>query len=429
MKIAMMGTGYVGLVTGVCLADSGNEVICYDVDGEKIEKLKKGEVPIYEPSLQELLSRNLALKRIFFTTSPEEALRGAEIVFIAVGTPSKKDGSPDLRSVWSAVREISKYCRRGTIVVMKSTVPVGTSDAIQKKLGKDFRVLSNPEFLKEGSAVEDFIKPDRIIIGGDDREALEVMKRLYMPYVRTGNPIMVMDRRSAEMVKYASNAMLAMRVSFMNEIANICERVGADVELVRKGMGADKRIGSRYLFPGTGYGGSCFPKDVQGLISIAKKAGYNPRLIKSIEDVNRKQKLILVEKAERHFKSLNGKKITIWGLSFKPNTDDMREAPSIEVINALLKRKALVSAYDPVAMENAKKIFKKDVEFARDMYEAARGADCLFLITEWHEFRLPDFSKLKRLMKCPVIFDGRNIYEPGEMKKMGFIYYGIGRLA
>lgn len=429
MKIAMMGTGYVGLVTGVCLADSGNEVICYDVDGEKIEKLKKGEVPIYEPSLQELLSRNLALKRIFFTTSPEEALRGAEIVFIAVGTPSKKDGSPDLRSVWSAVREISKYCRRGTIVVMKSTVPVGTSDAIQKKLGKDFRVLSNPEFLKEGSAVEDFIKPDRIIIGGDDREALEVMKRLYMPYVRTGNPIMVMDRRSAEMVKYASNAMLAMRVSFMNEIANICERVGADVELVRKGMGADKRIGSRYLFPGTGYGGSCFPKDVQGLISIAKKAGYNPRLIKSIEDVNRKQKLILVEKAERHFKSLNGKKIAIWGLSFKPNTDDMREAPSIEVINALLKRKALVSAYDPVAMENAKKIFKKDVEFARDMYEAARGADCLFLITEWHEFRLPDFSKLKRLMKCPVIFDGRNIYEPGEMKKMGFIYYGIGRLA
>jgi UDPglucose 6-dehydrogenase len=429
MKIGVIGTGYVGLVTAVCFADSGNEVTGYDIDKGKIEMLKRGEVPIYEPYLKEMLARNLQLKRIFFTSNPEEALRDREIVFIAVGTPSKKDGSPDLKYLWSAVRDIKRFSRSGTIVVVKSTVPVGTSDMVQKKLGRNYKVLSNPEFLKEGNAVEDFMKPDRVIIGGDDEKAIEVLKTLHLPYVRTGNPIIVMDRRSAEMTKYASNAMLAMRVSFMNEIANICEKLGADVESVRKGVGSDKRIGSRYLFPGTGYGGSCFPKDLQGLISMAESKGYKPLLIKAVEEVNKRQKEILIKKASAHFKNLRGKRFCIWGLSFKPNTDDMREAPSITVINGLLKRGAVITAYDPVAMENAKKIFKNRISFGNDMYSAAEGADAIFLITEWQEFRLPDFKRLKKIMRSPVIFDGRNIYDPKEMKKEGFIYYGIGRLA
>jgi UDPglucose 6-dehydrogenase len=429
MKIGVIGTGYVGLVTAVCFADSGNEVTGYDIDKGKIEMLKRGEVPIYEPYLKEMLARNLQLKRIFFTSNPEEALRDREIVFIAVGTPSKRDGSPDLKYLWSAVRDIKRFSRSGTIVVVKSTVPVGTSDMVQKKLGRNFKVLSNPEFLKEGNAVEDFMKPDRVIIGGDDEKAIEVLKTLHLPYVRTGNPIIVMDRRSAEMTKYASNAMLAMRVSFMNEIANICEKLGADVESVRKGVGSDKRIGSRYLFPGTGYGGSCFPKDLQGLISMAESKGYKPLLIKAVEEVNKRQKEILIKKASAHFKNLRGKRFCIWGLSFKPNTDDMREAPSITVINGLLKRGAVITAYDPVAMENAKKIFKNKISFGNDMYSAAEGADAIFLITEWQEFRLPDFKRLKKIMRSPVIFDGRNIYDPKEMKKEGFIYYGIGRLA
>jgi len=429
MKICVIGTGYVGLVTGVCLADSGNEVTGYDIDKGKIEILKKGEVPIYEQSLRDMLIRNIQSKRLFFTSDPEEALRNREVVFIAVGTPSKKDGSPDLKYLWSAVRDIKKFSRSGTIVVVKSTVPVGTSDMVQKKLGRNFKVLSNPEFLKEGTAVEDFMRPDRVIIGGDDEKAIEVLKTLHLPYVRTGNPIIIMDRRSAEMTKYASNAMLAMRVSFMNEIANLCEKLGADVESVRKGVGSDKRIGSRFLFPGTGYGGSCFPKDVQGLISMAESKGYKTLLIKAIEEVNNRQKEILIKKAEAHFKNLRGKRFCIWGLSFKPNTDDMREAPSITVINGLLKRGAIITAYDPVAMENAKKIFKNRISFGNDMYSAAEGADAIFLITEWQEFRLPDFKKLKKMMRSPVIFDGRNIYDPKEMKKEGFIYYGIGRLA
>jgi UDPglucose 6-dehydrogenase len=429
MKIGVIGTGYVGLVTAVCFADSGNEVTGYDIDKGKIEMLKRGEVPIYEPYLKEMLARNLQLKRIFFTSNPEEALRDREVVFIAVGTPSKRDGSPDLKYLWSAVRDIKRFSRSGTIVVVKSTVPVGTSDMVQKKLGRNYKVLSNPEFLKEGNAVEDFMKPDRVIIGGDDEKAIEVLKTLHLPYVRTGNPIIVMDRRSAEMTKYASNAMLAMRVSFMNEIANICEKLGADVESVRKGVGSDKRIGSRFLFPGTGYGGSCFPKDLQGLISMAESKGYKPLLIKAVEEVNKRQKEILIKKASAHFKNLRGKRFCIWGLSFKPNTDDMREAPSITVINGLLKRGAVITAYDPVAMENAKKIFKNRISFGNDMYSAAEGADAIFLITEWQEFRLPDFKRLKKIMRSPVIFDGRNIYDPKEMKKEGFIYYGIGRLA
>jgi len=429
MKICVMGTGYVGLVTAVCFADTGNEVTGYDIDRGKIEMLKRGEVPIYEPYLKEMLIRNLQLKRIFFTTDPEEALKDKEVVFIAVGTPSKKDGSPDLRHFWSAVREIKRFSRAGTIVVVKSTVPVGTSDMVQKKLGRNFKILSNPEFLKEGNAIEDFMRPDRVIIGGDDEKAIEVLRTLHLPYVRTGNPIIVMDRRSAEMTKYASNAMLAMRVSFINEIANICEKLGADVESVRKGVGSDKRIGARYLFPGTGYGGSCFPKDVQGLIAMAESKGYKPLLIKAIEEVNKRQKEILIKKAEAHFKNLKGKRFCIWGLSFKPNTDDMREAPSITVINGLLKKGAVITAYDPVAMENAKKIFKNKISFGNDMYSAAEGAEAVFLITEWQEFRLPDFKKLRRIMRTPVIFDGRNIYDPKELKKEGFIYYGIGRLA
>ncbi len=429
MKICVIGTGYVGLVTGVCLSDSGNEVVGYDIDEKKIEMLKSGETPIYEPFLKEMLIRNIQLKRLSFTNNPETALRDKELVFIAVGTPSKKDGSPDLKFFWSAVKTIKNFSKPGTIVVVKSTVPVGTSDLVQKKLGKNFKVLSNPEFLKEGSAVEDFLRPDRVIIGGEDERAIEVLKTLHLPYVRTGNPILIMERRSAEMTKYASNAMLALRVSFMNEIANLCERLGADVECVRKGIGTDKRIGSKYLFPGTGYGGSCFPKDVQGLISMAKSSGYNPFLIKAIEEVNKKQKEILIKKAEEHFKILKGKRFCVWGLSFKPNTDDMREAPSITVINGLLRRGAIVTAYDPVAMEKAKMIFKKKICFGTDMYSSAEGADAIFLITEWQEFRLPDFKRLKKIMKTPVIFDGRNIYEPKELKKEGFIYYGIGRLA
>lgn len=428
MKICVIGMGYVGLVTGTCLADSGNEITGYDIDEKKIDMLKKGELPIYEPYLKDILIRNIQLKRLSFTSDAESALKNKDIIFIAVGTPSRKDGSPDLKYLWSALRMIKNFSRGG-IVVVKSTVPIGTSDLVQKKLGRNFKVLSNPEFLKEGSAVEDFIRPDRVIIGGDDERAIDVLKTLHLPYVRTGNPILIMDRRSAEMTKYASNAMLAMRVSFMNEIANICERVGADVENVRKGMGSDKRIGSRYLFPGTGYGGSCFPKDVQGLIALATSLGYNPLLIKAIEDVNKSQKEILIKKAEKHFKNLMGRRFCIWGLSFKPNTDDMREAPSIRVINALLKRKAKVNAYDPVANENGRRIFKDKVIFTEDMYSAAEGTDAIFLITEWQEFRLPDFKKLKRIMRNPVIFDGRNIYEPKEVKKEGFIYYGIGRLA
>lgn len=433
MKICVMGTGYVGLVTSACLSDSGHTVYGFDIDRDKIKMLNEGRVPIYEPSLPEMIERNIRAKRLFFTSDPKEAMEGAEVIYITVGTPVKRDRTPDMRYVWSAVKTIIEHGDDSAIVVMKSTVPVGTSDEIErrfKRAGKNFRVISNPEFLKEGNAVEDFLKPDRIIIGGNDESAIAVMKKIYEPFVRSGNPILIMDRRSAEMVKYASNAMLALRVSFINEIANICERVGADVEMVRRGVGADKRIGSRYLFPGTGYGGSCFPKDLSALIHIAVSSGYRPRILKAIERVNEEQKKVLVKKAVIHFNgNLKGKRFAIWGLSFKPNTDDVRDAPSITVIRELLKRGAHVVAYDPVAIENAKKVLPSSVKFAKDMYESAKGSDGIFLITEWYEFRFPDFEYLSKIMRRKIVFDGRNLYEISELKKYGFTYYGIGRLA
>ncbi len=431
MKIAVIGTGYVGLVVGTCLADSGNDVICVDKVKEKIDMLNKGKVPIYEPGLEELISKNMKEGRLSFTTDLGEAIKKSEVIFIAVGTPQADDGSANLQYVLDAAEEIGKNMNGYKLVVTKSTVPVGTQKKIKEVIGRhtehSFDVASNPEFLKEGAAVEDFMKPDRIIIGVESRKAEKILKDLYAPFVRTEHPIIVMDPESAEMTKYASNAMLATKISFINEIANICERVGADVELVRKGMGFDQRIGFLFLFPGVGFGGSCFPKDIKAVIKMGEERDYDPELIRAVDNVNNRQKRRLVEKAINHFGSLEGLNFAVWGLAFKPRTDDMREAPSITIINMLLENGAKVTAFDPAAMETAKSIFGDRIDYTENPYDALKDKDALFIVTEWNEFRNPDFEKMKKLMKKPIIFDGRNIYKLDTMREHGFTYYGIGR--
>jgi UDPglucose 6-dehydrogenase len=443
MKISVIGTGYVGLVTGTCLAESGNDVICMDIDKEKIELLNTGVVPIYEPGLEELIKRNVTHGRLSFTADMSRAVRSSSVIFIAVGTPPGMDGSADLKYVLGAARDIARYMNGYKLIVNKSTVPVGTADKVSAvvagKTKYKFEVVSNPEFLKEGSAIEDFMKPDRIVIGADSNRAMQIMHDVYAPFLRKGDRTLVMDVRSAEMTKYASNAMLATKISFINEMANICASMGADIDSVRRGMGYDKRIGFEFLFPGVGYGGSCFPKDVKALVQTAKDCGFEAKVLKAVEAVNEHQKMVLVEKIISHFSakaakkgsantpSLAGRTIAVWGLSFKPRTDDMREAPSVVIISNLLRAGADVKAHDPVAMDQARKIFKTRITLTEDGYEALRGADALAVVTEWNEFRAPDFQKMKRLMKKPVIFDGRNIYNPTELRKEGFLYYGIGR--
>jgi len=443
MKISVIGTGYVGIVTGTCLAESGSDVICMDIDKKKIDLLNAGSVPIYEPGLEELIKRNVAHGRLRFTTDIRSAVKKADIIFIAVGTPPGEDGSADLKYVLGAARDIGSHLSGYTVVINKSTVPVGTADkvraAIAGKTKQKFDVVSNPEFLKEGAAIEDFMKPDRIVIGVDSPKAAALMQELYAPFVRTGKPILIMDIKSAEMTKYASNAMLATKISFINEMSVICASLGADIDNVRKGMGYDRRIGFEFLFPGVGYGGSCFPKDVKALVQTAKDNGVDAKVLRAVEAVNERQKTQLSTMILRHFaekgtknatsvkRPLEGKVIALWGLSFKPNTDDMREAPSVVIINSLLRAGAAVRAHDPIAEQEARKIFKNRIGITQDGYEALRGADALAVVTEWNEFRTPDFQKIKKLLKKPIIFDGRNIYNQEELRKMGFTYYGIGR--
>ncbi len=433
MKISVVGTGYVGLVAGACFAESGNTVICMDKDEEKIQQLKEGKIPIYEPGLEELVKKNVAKQRLFFTTDMQEAVQKSDIIFIAVGTPPDEDGSADLSHVLAVARDIGKYMNGFKIVVNKSTVPVGTADKVRETIAKEtnhpFEVVSNPEFLKEGAAVEDFMYPDRVVIGTRNPEVAEVMKELYSPFVRSGNPILVMDERSAELTKYAANSILATKISFMNEIANLCDLVGADVEMVRRGIGSDKRIGYAFIFPGTGYGGSCFPKDVKAIIKTAREHNYRLLILEAVEEVNRNQKRILIPKILKHFGGdIKGKTFTIWGLSFKPKTNDMREAPSIEIIRALSEHDVKINAHDPVAIPEAKRLgLDKYVTFFEDNYEALRDSDGLIIVTEWLDYREPDFERMKSLMRTPAIFDGRNIYHPEKVKKLGFAYYGIGR--
>jgi UDPglucose 6-dehydrogenase len=437
MKICVVGTGYVGLVAGACFAENGNDVICVDIDAEKIEMLKRGEVPIYEPGLEELIRRNLRDGRLQFTTDLAHGVKKSLIIFIAVGTPPKDDGAADLGAVWDVARGIGRAMDGYRIVVNKSTVPVGTAEKVRKIVAAEttheFDVVSNPEFLKEGAAIEDFMKPDRIIIGTDNGKVAEIMRELYDPFNRLIRRVIVMDIHSAELTKYAANAMLALRVSFMNEIANICERVGANADNVRIGIGSDTRIGHRFLFPGVGYGGSCFPKDVKALISTAEEHGYEFKILKSADEVNEQQKRVLFEKIYTYFRRENAStdfsnyRIGLWGLAFKPRTDDMREAPSIVIINELLEKGFHIVAYDPEAMKEARKTFGARIEYAQSDYECVRDADALAIITDWNEFRRPDFDKIRRLMKRPLIFDGRNLFEPERMKSLGFEYFSIGR--
>ncbi|MDD3377155.1 MAG: UDP-glucose/GDP-mannose dehydrogenase family protein [Candidatus Riflebacteria bacterium] len=437
MKIAMIGTGYVGLVTGTCFADSGNEVVCVDTDEKKIENLKNGIIPIYEPGLDTLVKRNVEEERLTFTTNLEEAIDKSLLLFIAVGTPPGEDGSADLTYVLNVARDIGKKIKEYKIIVDKSTVPVGTGakvkEVIQAEIDKrkekiQFDVVSNPEFLKEGNAIDDFMKPDRVVVGCEDVRTGELMKELYSPFVRTGKPILIMDVPSAEMTKYAANAMLATKISFMNDMANLCEKLGVDVAQVRQGIGSDSRIGYPFIFPGPGYGGSCFPKDVQAIIKIAENQGYKLEIMSAVEAVNNRQKRVLFEKLKKRFgNDLKNKTIAVWGLSFKPNTDDMREAPSIVLIENLIAEGAKIKAYDPEATQEARKIFKDKIVYADKTYEALEGADALVIVTEWNEFRRPNFERMKTAMKSHIIFDGRNLFEPSKMAELGFEYEGIGR--
>jgi UDPglucose 6-dehydrogenase len=437
MKISVIGTGYVGLVSGTCFAETGVTVTCIDIDRQKIEMLNKGHIPIYEPGLEDIYKKNVEKGRLTFSTNLEESIKDADAVFIAVGTPPDEDGSADLKYVLGVAREIGKSLDHYIVVVTKSTVPVGTSARVKsaileelKKRGVNipFDVASNPEFLKEGSAVDDFLKPDRIVIGTESENAQKVMSRLYKPFLLNGHPIIFMDILSSEMTKYAANSMLATKISFINDIANLCEIVGADVDSVRKGIGSDVRIGYKFIYPGTGYGGSCFPKDVQALVRTADENGYSLDILKAVEAVNYRQKTVLFSKIYRHFNGdLKGKKIALWGLAFKPKTDDMREAPSLVIIDKLLEAGASVIAYDPVAMQEAQRILGDKIDYAKDEYEVCIDADALVLVTEWSEFRSPNFRVLKKLLKNKLIFDGRNIYDPVEMAEQGFSYYAIGR--
>ncbi|MFN8207149.1 MAG: UDP-glucose/GDP-mannose dehydrogenase family protein [Bacteroidales bacterium] len=437
MKISMVGTGYVGLVSGTCFAETGITVTCVDIDKDKIDKLNKGIVPIYEPGLEQMISRNVEKNRLFFTTSLKESLADCDVVFIAVGTPPGEDGSADLQYVLAVAREIGMYMNHYLVVVTKSTVPIGTSHKVKaavagelakRKADIAFDVASNPEFLKEGNAIDDFLKPDRIVVGVESDQAMKIMERLYKPFLLNGHPLLTMDISSSEMTKYAANSMLATKISFMNDIANLCDLVGADVNMVRKGIGSDSRIGHKFIYPGVGYGGSCFPKDVKALIRTAEEFGHPLKILKSVEDVNDRQKSVMVDKLLRHFNGdIRKKNIALWGLSFKPHTDDIREAPSLVIIEHLLREGASVKAYDPVAMDESRKKLENQIYFAKDLYDALVDADALILVTEWPEFRVPNYKVMEKLMRNKLIFDGRNIYEPGEMKENGFTYYSIGR--
>ncbi len=437
VKIAIVGTGYVGLVTGACFADMGVEVTCIDVDAKKIEGLKRGVVPIYEPGLEQVVIRNAKAGRLKFSTSLADAIDEAEIIFNAVGTPPDEDGSADLSYVLEVARSIGKLMKDYKLVVTKSTVPVGTSakvrDAISTELAKrglsiPFDVASNPEFLKEGAALKDFMSPDRVVVGVDSPKAKKLMEKLYRPFLLTNDRMLYTDIPSAEMIKYAANAMLATRISFMNDIANVCDLVGADVNMVRKGIGADARIGTKFLYPGCGYGGSCFPKDVKAIIQTARSLGYEMKVLLAVEEVNEKQKKVLFDKLMKHFGNLEGKTIALWGLSFKPETDDMREAPSLVMVEQLKEAGAKVKAYDPIAMNEAKRRLGDEIELCADMYEATVGADALILLTQWKEFRVPAWKVLQKTMKeNPVLLDGRNIYDRKEAEQEGFIYYAIGK--
>jgi len=439
MKISVIGTGYVGLVSGTCFSEMGNHVICVDNNPEKLKKLRNAEIPIYEPGLDILFYRNIAKKRLEFTDDLKQAVLSSQLIFLCLPTPQGEDGSADLQYVFKISDEIGNILREQgdedfKVIVNKSTVPVGTSSKIKEILEKhelkNFDVVSNPEFLREGFAVDDFMKPDRIVFGATDERSKQLMRTLYEPFVRQGNPIIEMDPYSSEVTKYASNSYLAMRITFMNELANFCEKVGADVDLVRKGMSTDTRIGKRFLFPGIGYGGSCFPKDVKALTKTSQTVGSEIKLLTLVDQINERQKSIIVEKVLDHFgNNIKGKKFAVWGLAFKPNTDDMREAPSLVVINSLLDAGAEVKAYDPAAMENAKFYLKDSIQYSTDQYSALENADALLILTEWNEFRNPEFEKLKDMLKNPVIFDGRNIYTPKKMIEIGFKYYSIGRLA
>ena len=431
MRLCVLGTGYVGLVAGACFSDSGNHVICVDVDQEKVKRLEAGEIPIFEPGLEELVERNTQAKRLQFTTDSTSAISKAEVVFIAVGTPSGKDGALDLKYVLEAAKTVKEKATKDLLLVLKSTVPVGTAAKVRELLigsTVNIEVVSNPEFLKEGTAVNDFLRPERVVIGCQSSNARRVMGDLYAPYVRSGNPIYFMDNSSAEMAKYAANAFLAMKISFINELATLSEKVGADIQEVRKALVSDSRIGNKFLYAGCGYGGSCFPKDVQGLIHVGNQFGMPLQMFRAVHEVNEKQKLVIFEKIKKHFKSdLKGKTVAIWGMSFKPMTDDMREAPAVSLINALLEASCKVKAYDPVAKHEASKLFEGRIEICSDAYEAVKGTDALAIMTEWNEFRSPDFEFLKKNLKHPVLFDGRNLFNPESIKAYGLHYYCIGR--
>jgi len=431
VNLAIIGTGYVGLVAGTCFAESGNDVICVDIDDQKIATLRSGRLPIYEPGLEELVRRNTEEQRLSFTTDLKAAVLRSSVVFIAIGTPQAADGKANIDQVLATARSIAEVMNDYKIIANKSTVPVGTAEQIRAVVASTtrhpFAVIANPEFLKEGAAVEDFMKPDRVVLGGEEPEAIEVLKELYEPFVRTGNPILVMDTRSAEMSKYAANALLAAKVSLINEIANLSEKVGADVSEVRRAIGLDRRIGPHFIFPGVGYGGSCFPKDLRATIAMGEPE-LEMTLLQAVEQVNERQKGLLVKKVKRHFgPDLSGRTFGVWGLAFKPRTSDMRDAPSITIIESILNAGARVQAYDPEAMEEARKIFGDRIRYCRRNYDVLKGADALLIVTEWNEFRRPNFQLIKELLKDPVIFDGRNIYDPPELRKLGFIYYSIGR--
>jgi UDPglucose 6-dehydrogenase len=436
MRIAVVGTGYVGLVAGTCFAETGHDVICIDVDEAKIDSLRKGRSTIYEPGLEELLGRNLKAERLSFTTDLAAAVRGAEVVFLAVGTPQRDDGNADLRAAMKVAHDVARAAQRYTVIVNKSTVPVGTAARMQAEITARTKVpidvVSNPEFLKEGAAIDDFMRPDRIVIGASSERAEKLLAELYAPFVRTESPIYFMDPASAELTKYAANAMLALRISFINEVAMLCERVGADVDQVRKAIGADQRIGHTFLFPGVGYGGSCFPKDVKALVATARNHGLDFSLLAAVDAVNDRQKRLLANKAKAHFASaggLRGRRVAVWGLAFKPKTDDLRCAPSLALVDELLAEGAEIAAHDPVAMDAARRLLGDRIRFAANPYAAVDGAEALFLVTEWNEFRQPDFQRVKELMAKLVIFDGRNIWNPQRLRGMGFSYYGVGRAA
>lgn len=433
MKIAVVGTGYVGLVTGTCFAETGNQVTCVDIDTKKVEKLSNGQITIYEPGLEKIFLRNLKEGRLRFTTNLAEGIKDATIIFLALPTPPGEDGSADLKYILGVAEDLGKILTDYKVIVDKSTVPVGTADKVRAAVAKnykgDFAVVSNPEFLREGVAVEDFMKPDRVVVGTSDKKAKEIMTQLYAPFVRSGNPVIFMDERSAELTKYAANSFLAVKISFMNEVARLCERLGADVDMVRKGIGSDERIGKRFLFPGIGYGGSCFPKDVQALVKSSKEVEYEFEILNAVMKVNEDQKLFLIPKIQSFFKNeLQGKHFALWGLAFKPNTDDIREAPALYMIDALTAAGATVTAFDPEAMNNVKQVVGDKINYASNQYEALQNADALIIATEWSEFRTPEFEKMSSLLKNKVVFDGRNVYDASQMKELGYHYDSVGRL-